>query len=157
MNDHIILEDFFQGELDCHGVLIRRNGDIWHRFAGSLNAEWTPDADGMLRGVMHETITFSSGDTRERIWKLTKENESGYISTADDLEGLATITIRGFEAIAMYRMKIPTRAKEVVVDVEDMMWLTPGNVMMSKAILRKLGVRIGEIITVLVPVKKINR
>jgi ABC-type lipoprotein release transport system permease subunit len=89
----------------------------------------------------------------ERLWRLTKENENGYIATADDVDGLATITIRGFEVIRMYQLKIPIRTKHLTVDVEDMMWLTPGGVLVGKAVIRKMGVRIGELVTATVPRK----
>ncbi|MCT4535772.1 DUF3833 family protein [Halodesulfovibrio sp.] len=153
MTDHIVLEEFFQGTLDCHGVVVRRNGDIRHRFSAVLTAEWQTDAVEMLRGRLHEKYTYASGHVYERLWRLTKENENGYIATADDVDGLATITIRGFEIIRMYQLKIPIRTKHLTVDVEDMMWLTPGGVLVGKAVIRKMGVRIGELVTATVPRK----
>ncbi|MCG8532410.1 MAG: DUF3833 domain-containing protein [Desulfovibrionales bacterium] len=154
MAEYFILEDFLNGTLDCHGVIIRRNGDIRHRFTAELTGTWQTEPDGMYRGTLHEIFTFDSGETHEREWRFTKEASHGYIATAADVQGLANITIRGFEAIAMYRLSIPFAKQHLIVDVEDMLWISPKGVVLGKAIMRKFGVRFGEMITVMIPRKK---
>ncbi len=134
------LAQYFNGTVDAHGIFQGRSGQIVKRFTVVMECSWKGN-----EGVLDEAFTYSDGTTQRRIWRLTKLPDGHYTGTADDVVGQAKGQTQGNAFRWAYTLALPVDGKVYHVDLDDWMYLIDERVMLNRATMSKLGVRLGEI------------
>ena len=138
------LKTYFNGELTAHGVFTDRSGKVGRRFTVQLKGSWTGDD-----GVLDENFIYSDGKKERRVWRLKKLPGAGgsgrYTGMADDVVGTAIGASAGNALRWAYTLRLPVDDKVYEVQFDDWMYLMDERVMINKAVLSKLGVRLGEV------------
>lgn len=137
----LVLEDFFAGPVTAWGVVLDRKGQMKRRFRADIQG--TVTATGL---VLDEHFTFADGERSRRVWTLERRAPDRWVGRADDVEGEAEGVIRGSVLNWRYRLRIPYQGDTVTVTLDDWMFLHPDGVLFNRAIMRKFGFRVGEII-----------
>lgn len=137
----LVPEAFFQGKLTAHGVVKNRNGRVQRYFNATIDASWNPEGQGRLV----ERFEFDDGEIQHRTWVLTPEEGGHYQATADDVVGPGKASVSGNTMRLDYRLRVNYKDRELVLGVEDWMWLVDEDTIINQSILRKWGVRVGSI------------
>lgn len=144
-----VMEEFFNGELGAHGVILSRGGKVRRSFNAVMRGEWREE-NGVLKGVLTEDFVFDDGEVLQRRWELTRVGEGRFEGTAADVEGTAMLETSGNALRMDYALMVPMRGKSLIVQVEDWLWRMEPDVVVNKSTMRKWGFRVGEIITTIV-------
>ena len=92
-----------------------------------------------------EDFRYSDGSTQKRIWRLKKLPDGRYTGTAEDVVGTAQGQARGNAFYWTYTLRLPVDGAVYDVTFDDWMYLMTDTVMLNKATMSKLGVRLGEV------------
>jgi len=142
------LEKIFNGPLVCHGVILNRKGMVTRRFRADMFGTWQQKASPVT-GILTESFYFDDGEKLERRWRFTRTGNNTYTGTAADIEGTANLITRSADLFMRYRLRVPVKGREIVLTADDRLWLTPEGVIMNRSILKKFGIRVGEIVGVI--------
>ncbi len=142
----MVLEEFFSGDLTAAGVILGRFGKVRRSFTAEMHGSWK-EQKGVLRGVLTESFLFDDDQRLERGWALVQTGPESYEATAEDVKGTATLATAGNVLRMDYTLEIPLAGHEVTVQVEDWLWHMREGVVVNKSIMRKWGIRVGEILT----------
>ena len=134
------LRQYFNGTLDAYGVFTDRSGKVVKRFTVVMQCSWQGDA-----GVLDEAFSYSDGSKQRRVWQLTRGADGHYTGRADDVIGIATGLTSGNAFYWRYTLALPVDGKTWEVQFDDWMYLMDERVMLNKATMSKLGVRLGEV------------
>lgn len=138
------LRTYFNGTLDAYGVFTDRSGKVVKRFTVLMVCRWTGDD-----GVLDESFTYSDGTLQKRIWRLHRAADSRgtvtYTGRADDVVGEAVGTENGNAFHWQYTLALPVDGSVYNVQFDDWMYLMTDKVMLNKATMSKLGIRLGEV------------
>lgn len=134
------LDRYFNGVLDAWGIFTDRSGKVVKRFTVVMTCSWQGN-----EGVLDEDFTYSDGTKQRRIWRLTKLADGRYTGRADDVVGEASGESRGNAFHWTYTLKLPVDSSVYEVQFDDWMYLMNERVMLNKATMSKLGVRLGEV------------
>lgn len=134
------LQQYFNGVLDAYGVFTDRSGAVVKRFTVVMRCSWQGD-----EGVLDEDFLYSDGTKQKRIWRLKKLPDGRYTGTADDVVGTAQGQARGNAFYWTYTLSLPVDGTVYDVRFDDWMYLMTDTVMLNKATMSKLGVRLGEV------------
>jgi hypothetical protein len=134
------LQQYFNGTLDAYGVFTDRSGAVVKRFTVVMVCTWNGDD-----GVLDEDFSYSDGTRQKRVWHLTKGADGRYTGTAADVIGMANGQSRGNAFYWTYTLNLPVDGRTVEVQFDDWMYLMTDKVMLTKATMRKFGVRLGEV------------
>lgn len=140
-----IPEDFFQGQLQAHGLVKNRSGAVTRTFTATIDASWQGE-----HGVLKERFQFDDGEIQYRNWQLhLREGTSGervFDATAEDVIGTAQFRVNGNAAFMRYVLEVPYKDSTLKLNVDDRMYLTADNVLIGESELSKWGFRVGEIV-----------
>tara|TARA_R110002049_G_scaffold85550_18_gene217512 strand:- start:498 stop:1034 length:537 start_codon:yes stop_codon:yes gene_type:complete len=139
------LEQFFDGELTAHGVVKDRAGQVIRTFNADISAHW---ADGV--GTLVEDFVFDDGETQQRIWTLQPDSEGRYTGSAGDVVGKASLQLAGNSLFLDYVLRLDYRGSQVDVRVDDRMYLVSPNVLINESSMSKFGLRVGNLVLVIV-------
>ncbi|MBC7680736.1 MAG: DUF3833 domain-containing protein [Ferruginibacter sp.] len=134
------LRSYFNGTLDAFGVFTDRSGKVVKRFTVLMVCSWTGDD-----GVLDESFTYSDGTLQKRIWRLHREADGRYTGRADDVVGAALGEQSGNAFNWRYTLALPVDGSVFDVQFDDWMYLMTDKVMLNKATMSKLGIRLGEV------------
>lgn len=134
------LRRYFNGIVDGYGVFTDRSGKVVRRFTVVMNCSWQGN-----KGVLDEDFTYSDGELQKRIWRLEYLGGGQYVGTADDVKGEARGQSQGNAFRWEYTLKLPFNQSVVEVQFDDWMYLMDERVMLNRAEMSKLGVRLGEV------------
>ena len=134
------LRTYFNGTLDAYGVFTDRSGKVVKRFTVLMVCSWTGDD-----GVLDESFTYSDGTLQKRIWRLHRAADGRYTGTADDVVGVALGAESGNAFHWQYTLALPVDGSVYNVQFDDWMYLMTDKVMLNKATMSKLGIRLGEV------------
>lgn len=134
------LRTYFNGTLDAFGVFTDRSGKVVKRFTVLMVCSWTGDD-----GVLDESFTYSDGTLQKRIWRLHREADGRYTGRADDVVGTALGAESGNAFHWQYTLALPVDGSVYDVQFDDWMYLMSERVMLNKATMSKLGIRLGEV------------
>ncbi len=138
-------EKFFDGNLNAYGVIKDRSGKVTRRFEASILASWE---NGI--GTLDEDFVFDDGEQQKRIWTLTPNGQGGFSATAGDVVGNGTLSYAGNSMFLEYVLRIPYNDGTLDVGVDDRMYLVSENVLINKSVLKKFGLRVGEIVLTII-------
>ena len=134
------LTQYFNGTLDAYGVFTDRSGTVVKRFTVVMVCTWNDN-----EGVLDEDFRYSDGSTQKRIWRLRKLGDGRFSGRADDVVGMAAGEVKGNTFRWQYTMALPVDGTVWHVQFDDWMYLMTDKVMLNKAAMSKLGVRLGEV------------
>ena len=134
------LRSYFNGTLDAYGVFTDRSGKVVKRFTVVIVCSWSGDD-----GVLDESFSYSDGSTQKRIWRMHREADGRYNGRADDVVGAALGEESGNAFHWNYTLALPVDGTVYNVQMDDWMYLVTDKVMLNKAAMSKLGVRLGEV------------
>ena len=118
------LRTYFNGTLDAYGVFTDRSGKVVKRFTVLMVCTWT---------------------TQKRIWRLRRQADGSYTGRADDVVGEAVGAESGNAFNWRYTLALPVDGSVYNVQFDDWMYLMTDKVMLNKATMSKLGIKLGEV------------
>lgn len=135
------LRTYFDGTLDAYGIFVDRSGEVVRRFQVRIDAHWEGDT-----GVLDEHFRYADGETQRRVWTITRHNKNRYTGSADDVVGNARGEAAGNALRWRYTLALPVGERVVNVQFDDWMFLMEDGVMLNRSVMRKYGIRLGEVI-----------
>ncbi|WP_133470873.1 DUF3833 domain-containing protein [Paraglaciecola marina] len=135
------LNEFFNGELIAHGMVLDMNGDLSRRFVANITGTWQGKS-----GILDEQFVYDDGETDTRVWKLTELEDGSYQGTANDVIGIATGKSAGAAFYWRYDLEIMVDGEPLVVTLDDWMYLVDEDVLLNKSQIIKYGIDVGEVI-----------
>jgi Protein of unknown function (DUF3833) len=134
------LARYFNGKVIAHGIFQDRSGQVVKRFTVDMEGSWEGN-----QGVLDEHFSYSDGSKQRRIWRLTKHADGHYTGTADDVVGTARGQTAGNAFYWNYVLNLPVGGSTYEVRFDDWMFLMDERVMLNRATMSKLGIRLGEV------------
>ena len=138
------MEEYFEGRLTATGEYWDRKGELARTFTVDLQGNW----DGTTLTIV-EDFVYNTGTEFQRIWKLQKDGEYGWVGTAGDTVGLA----RGVEDGAIFSWdyavnleRTPGEGDFIKVFFDDVLWRVSERKVVNYAVMKKFGMRVGEVI-----------
>lgn len=136
----LTLESYFDGTLDAWGMFQDRSGEVVKRFHVRMEASWEGNV-----GTLDEHFTYNDGTTERRVWTITSHGDGRYTGRAEDVVGEAHGQAAGNAFHWRYVLKLPVGDSVYDVALDDWMYLMSDEVMLNRTIMKKFGVRVGEI------------
>jgi hypothetical protein len=135
------LREYLNGPLTASGIFFDYAGRADLRFIVDMDGSWNGNT-----GTLSERFRYSDGQTDERIWTIRFTDDQRFTATAHDVVGEATGGQKGNAAMMKYRLRIPRDGKEVVVSMEDWLYLQEDGTLINRAKMRKFGLSVGELV-----------
>ena len=134
-------ESRFARRLDACGVFVDRFGAIQRQFEVVVEGERT-DAGFSL----DEYFLYDNGEREERRWDVTALGNDHFEGRCKDVIG----TARGVRTANMlswkYRFRLEMFGRRVSVTFDDVMALQAGAVLVNRATVSKVGLKLGEVL-----------
>ncbi len=147
----LVMEEYFNGNLEAHGVFQDRSGLVVKRFKVLMKCSWK---DGV--GTLEEDFFYSDGTKSRRVWTLTKVGEGRFKGTASDVIGEAYGQVAGNAFQWKYTLDLPVGDKSYHVQFDDWMYLMDDQIMLNKSKMSKFGIYLGEVTLAFVKPAKQN-
>ncbi|SIS49576.1 Protein of unknown function [Roseivivax lentus] len=135
------LKTHLNGPMVCEGIIYGPLGRVVSRFVADFSTDWDGD-----QGVMSESFVYDSGETQERAWHLTLNDDGSVIARADDIVGDGRGQQTGASMRLSYRIRLAEDAGGHVLDVVDWMYLTPNGTIINRSQFRKYGIKVAELV-----------
>ncbi|NJM32347.1 MAG: DUF3833 domain-containing protein [Limnobacter sp.] len=133
------LQTYFNGTIDAWGVVQDRSGKVIKRFSVVMKCNWMGNT-----GTLDEQFTYADGTTQQRIWTVVKKGNE-YTGTAADVKGQATGIAAGNALNWSYTLLLPIDNSVYEIQFDDWLYLMDEKTMLNRAVMSKLGFRIGEV------------
>ena len=137
----LVLEDYFSGQTKAFGILLGRNGAVKRQFVVDLEGTW----NGSVL-TLKEDFLWSDGEKQQRVWTVKKIDEHTYEGTAPDVVGTARGRQFGSALSWSYVLRVPVGSSTYDITFDDWMYLGPDGVLINRAVMTKLGFRVGELV-----------
>lgn len=132
--------EYFQGKTRGWGMFQDRSGTLKRQFVVDIN--------GVIENnelVMTEDFVWNDGEKSQRIWRIQRTKPDQYSGRAADVVGQAQGKSAGNALNWQYTLNLPVDGKTWQVNFDDWMFLQPDNVLLNRATMSKLGIRLGEV------------
>lgn len=136
-----VLQEHLSGQIISEGLIYGPTGRVTSSFVAEMHGEWQGDV-----GTLTENFTYSNGQTQKRRWQLTIGPDNTFTATADDIVGEAQGVVSGSTAMLTYRITLPEQAGGYTLTATDWMYLTENGVILNRSEMRKLGIKVAELI-----------
>ena len=134
------LEEYFVGRTRAWGIFRDRFRRLRRRFEVAIAGDW----DGETL-TLAEDFSYDDGQTERRIWRIRKVGESAYEGEADAVLGQATGAILDGAVNWRYRFALPVGGRSLKVRFDDWLFPQSDGVVINRADVFKLGIRLGEV------------
>ncbi|MCB1926556.1 MAG: DUF3833 domain-containing protein [Rhodocyclaceae bacterium] len=134
------LSRYFDGTVDAWGLFQDRSGAVVKRFRVTIEGRWS---DG--HGVLDERFVYSDGSRQQRVWRIEALGGGHYRGRADDVVGVAFGETAGNALRWRYVLRLPVDGREYDVSFDDWMFLIDERVLINRSVMRKFGIRLGEV------------
>lgn len=135
------LEQYFNGHLTAHGLVMNRSGEVTRRFVVKMSAEWKDHV-----GILQEDFAWADGEKSQRVWTIKKLPDGKYQGTAADVIGTADGEASGNAFSWGYKMDLKTKDSEHKISFDDWMYLVDDKVLINEASMSWYGIRVGKIL-----------
>ena len=97
----LVLEDFFDGNLEAYGVVKDWRGRVIRKFEADIIAYWDRDVCTLV-----EDFIFDDGVIDRRVWTRNPLDQGRYSGIADDVvgEGEGDVAVEGNSAFFVFRI-----------------------------------------------------
>lgn len=133
------LEEYFVGPVKAWGMFQDRFGRLRRRFVVDIQGHWRGDAL-----VLVEDFRYDDGELQQRVWHITPDGDD-YRGRADDVVGIAEGRAHGPAVRWRYTFELPVGRRSVRVRFDDWMYRQDDEIVVSRARVTKLGIRLGEV------------
>lgn len=137
----LVMETFFDGPLRAEGVVKNFSGAVIRTFTADITAYWR---DGV--GTLEEDFVFDDGEQQRRVWTLRPDGRGGYVGTAGDVVGEGEVSVAGNSVFLDYVLRIPYGDGTLDLRIDDRMYLVSPDLLINESVMRKFGVKVGEIL-----------
>ena len=134
------VKKYFDGNIKAWGIVQKRNGEVSTKFDIDMVGTWEGN-----KGTLVEDFTYYNGKTQQRIWTITKHDDSTYTGTANDIIGEATGKINGAAISWEYTMDIEVEGKTYRVKLDDWMWQMNDGILINRSYIKKFGFTVAEL------------
>lgn len=141
----INMQHFFKGTVTGWGAIFDFTGKQSRSFTITMIGNWGETNSGTLE----EHFVFDNGTKLDRSWNITFNADGSYVGTAVDIVGQAIGVEKGCASFADYKIRIPYKGWNVVVHMDDWTFQVDQNTVLNKAVMKKFGIKVGEMIIVL--------
>ena len=135
------LEEFFNGKLTAHGVVLDRNGKLTRKFSVDLLGTWENN-----KGKLEEWFIYDDGEKQTRTWYLENLGNGNYKGNANDVVGTAMGTAKGSALYWRYQLEIQYQGEPLEVTLDDWMFLITDKRLINRTDIIKFGFKVGEVI-----------
>ena len=135
------LREYLEGYLTASGVFIGLSGHVRRRFTIQMNGRWSGD-----NGIIDERFRYDDGETGQRQWTMIVGDDGILTATANDIVGTAKGAQSGNAAAMRYKLRVPLKAREIVVGIDDWFYLIDDGTLINRARMSKFGLKVGEIV-----------
>jgi hypothetical protein len=137
----LVLEEFFDGKVMAWGLFENRAGAPQQRFVVEIDGTW----DGETL-TLDEDFTYASGRKDRRVWEFTKTGENTWRGEAGD----TTVAAQGRQVGSIFRMNYKADiamedGDTIELAFDDRLILIDETRMINRAIVKKFGIRVGEV------------
>jgi hypothetical protein len=139
------LEDFFPGRSQAYGIFQDRFGRPRRQLRADI--EGTIE-DGIL--TLDERFTFDDGAKEKRIWKIEPQGGGHYRATANGVIGVAIGEPASAALRWRYTFALDIGSRTLAVQFDDWMCRQSETVLINRAVVKKWGVRIGDLTLVFI-------
>lgn len=134
------LTEYFKGKTYAYGIFQSRGGTVERQFKVEIDGYFDGDTF-----VLDEDFTYDDGETEKRVWRITQTGENQYEGTAGDIVGKAEGRVVGQALNWRYVLDLPYGDGSIKLNFDDLMLRQSENVVINRAIVRKFGIRVGEV------------
>ena len=135
------IREQLNGPILCEGVIYGPTGKVSSRFVADFDAHWNGNT-----GVMAEHFRYDSGNTQDREWTLTLQQDGTILADAPDLVGTGSGRQSGSSVLLNYKIRLTEDAGGHVLDVTDWMYLMENGTIMNRSQFRKFGIVVAELV-----------
>ena len=136
----LVIEDFFEGQVEAWGMFVDRFGELRRQFKVDLSGRW----DGSTL-TLSEEFFYTDGDSQRRMWHIKKVGDGRYEGRAEDVFGVAYGQTGGNAFNWSYDLNLRMFGRDVRVHVDDWMFLQHGGVLINRAKISKFGFELGTL------------
>lgn len=136
------LEAFFAGRTRGWGIFQDRFGRLRRQFVVDIDGRW----DGACL-TLDEHFAYADGERGRRLWTFRRLDDDRYQGEAGDMIGTAQGIARGNTLNLRYRLAVPISGRRWTLDFNDWFFRIDADVLINRAAVSKLGIRIGEVTT----------
>ncbi|HOY24687.1 MAG TPA: DUF3833 domain-containing protein [Cellvibrio sp.] len=136
----LIPQEFFNGNLNAHGVVKDRSGKVTRYFNATIKAYWE---NGV--GTLEEKFIFDDGEIQYRTWKLSPTTSGEFNATAGDVIGTGEGEFAGNAINLNYVLAVKYNNSTINLRVDDWMWLVDSNTVLNESTLTKFGFKVGSV------------
>jgi hypothetical protein len=140
------LEQYFNGKLVGHGMVMDRSGEVTRRFVVNITGTLGTEASGVQTLTLDEKFEWSDGKKESRVWTLKRIASGEWSGQAADVVGNAVGKVAGNALNWRYVLALTVKDSVYNLDFDDWMFLMDDKVMLNKAVFSKYGIRLGEIL-----------
>ncbi|MEN9587538.1 MAG: hypothetical protein RIT15_1113 [Pseudomonadota bacterium] len=150
------LEQYFNGKLVGHGMVMDRSGEVTRRFVVNITGTLGTDTSGLQTLTLDERFDWSDGKKEARVWTLKRVASGEWSGQAADVVGVAVGKVAGNALNWRYVLALPVKDAIYNLDFDDWMFLINDHVMLNKAVFSKYGIRLGEILISFQKLEKVD-
>ena len=136
----LLIEDYFAGRTKAWGMFQDRFGTVRRQFVVDIEGTW----DGETLTLV-EDFVYDDGETEQRIWRIKKRGEHGYVGEADGVIGTAEGEAYGNALYWTYDFALEVGESTWNVTFDDWMFLQPDGVLINRAEVSKFGIELGQV------------
>jgi hypothetical protein len=134
------IKEYFNGSTIAWGMIQDYSNKVNRRFCVEIEGTWQGN-----KGTLAETFYFDDGEVSYRNWQLIKQEDSRYLGTAEDVDGIATGIHKGFAFQFTYNLLLTIDDETYNVSMDDWMYQLDEFRVMNKTSMHKLGVKVADI------------
>ncbi len=134
------LTSFLEGRTFAWGIFEDRFGRVRRRFTVEMTGRWEERAF-----YLDERFTYDDGSLETRVWRVEPSEQGRFTATCADCVGIAQGDC-SVDAIRMaYTFRLKLDGRELHVTFDDRIYRVGEHLAVNRAIMRKWGVRLGEV------------
>ncbi len=138
----LCIESYFHGHVRAWGMFQDRFGKIRRQFIVDIHGQWDEKQQVL---TLTEDFYYHDGATETRVWQFEKKDDHLYHGTAAGVRGMAVGRSQGHAFSMAYVFDLPVGGRTWRVHFDDYMFLQDDKIMFNRAVVRRWGVRLGDV------------
>lgn len=135
------IREYMNGQLTAKGIIKDYTGQVTSSFVVDIDASWDGDV-----GTLDERFLFNDGTTDRRVWTIAFDDHHYFTGKADDVVGEAYGAQFGNSLNMHYVLRAERGDGTIDLHMDDWMHLVDKDTLINHTIMRKFGVKVGEVI-----------
>lgn len=141
-------KNYFSGEVKSWGIISNRQNKIIKQFSLDMFGTWNGGS-----GELQENFIYSDGTSQNHVWHVIEKGSGQYEARANDIIGRGQGIENKNSCYWQYVMAVPivTVIGKFTFNLtfDDRMWLMNEKIVINKSIIKKFGIRVGELTAVM--------